>query len=195
MKNMKKWIVALLAVVMVCHGGVAAMAADKAAAAPDAVAAPYTVDVTRAKMNILQDGKAVKTYEMSSSDFTVAKGKEKGTVAVRFWDDNGKQCKINLGEMDEIFIDGKIMKLTISSTLSKDVKVVIGKDCSVSDMRVNNASKVSVYGIVKELDIANKDARVTEERQGEIREVSTVSTNAIKGVFSEHITKYDPDEE
>ena len=107
----------------------------------------------------------------------------------------GISVKINLGEMDEIFIDGKIMKLTISSTLSKDVKVVIGKDCSVSDMRVNNASKVSVYGIVKELDISNKDARVTEERQGEIREVSTVSTNAIKGVFSEHITKYDPDEE
>lgn len=199
---MKKWLVAFLAAVMVCQGGVAAMAAGKTVTAvPDKAdaqqvqEAPYTVEVSKAKMKILQDGKVVNTYNMRSSQFRVVNGKEKGTVAVRFWDEDGKQRKINLGSMEELNIYGKMSKLTLSSQLTDKVKIVITKDCVVTDMFVNNAAKVSVYGTVKELDISNKKARVTEERKGEIREVHTVSDNAIKGVSSENISVYDPDEE
>ena len=161
----KKLLSLLLAAMLVLSLGVMASAASSSV---------YSMHVANGKVQFVQNGAAVGSFNLKSADFSLKTDADKDFV-VCFVDANGNGKAVNLSKQTSLSISGSMNSLTIDKSLDSAISVTMNG--TATKMTVNAPNKVNVNGSVTTLAV-NAAANVVVGDKASIKTVNVSNSKA-----------------
>lgn len=123
------------------------------AAVPAQAAYPYSVKVQNNSVLFIRNGKTEGRYPVNSTSLTLMS--KSGELLVCFYNSQNVYKYITLGKQNSLTISGAMKSLSLSSSLSKNVKVTVGAGSNISSMQISSASNnVNIQGKVGTMTVS-----------------------------------------
>ena len=146
------------------------------AAVPVQAAYPYSVKVQNNSVLFIRNGKTEGKYPLSSTSLTLMS--KSGELLVCFYNSQNVYKYITLGKQNELTVSGTMKSLSLSSSLSKNVKVTVGAASNIGSMQISAASNhVVVQGDVETLNVSAA-AKVSVSKGASVNTAKLTSSGA-----------------
>ena len=146
------------------------------AAVPAQAAYPYSVKVQNNSVLFIRNGKTEGKYPVSSTSLALMS--KSGELLVCFYNSQNVYKYITLGKQNELTVSGTMKSLSLSSSLSKNVKVTVGAASDIGSMQISSASNnVIVQGDVETLNVSAA-AKVSVSKGAAVNTAKLTSSSA-----------------
>lgn len=143
---MRRFVILVLTFAVVCSIGVVANAATSSS--------DYSVKVSNKSISFIRGGKTVGTHASRDGNVTIVTAPT-GTLGLCYYTTDNRYVRVGLGSQTSLDITGTIPTLTVDKSLNAGVKVILGSDSNVTNLKVNAKNKVTIGGKVTTLTIAS----------------------------------------
>lgn len=150
----------------------------------------YSVKVQNKSISFIRAGQTVGTHTSRDGNVTIVTAPT-GSLGLCYYTTDNRYVRVTLGNQTSLDITGTIPTLTLDKSLNAGVKVTLGSEASVTNMKISSKNKVTIGGKVTTLTISS-GASVTAVSGAKITTAkvssSMASLNAASGSTVSKVT-------
>lgn len=142
----KRFLGFVLSLTVVCSIGVAAHAATSSS--------DYSVKVSNNAIQFIRAGQAVGTHNSRDGNISIVTAPS-GALGLCYYTTDNRYVRVALGSQTSLNVTGTIPTMTVDKSLNSSVKLTLGSDSKVTNLKVNAKNKITIGGKVTTLTVTS----------------------------------------